>query len=416
MKNLGSQFYYAFRNLRARKARSLLTMLGIIIGVSGVIIIVSLGAGAQSLVVGQITKLGSNLVGVLPGKSDDSGPPAAVFGVQITTLTLRDVSSMNDKTRVPYVTAIAPFANGAGTVTYGNKSVDTAFTGTTADFPKVQNAPLSYGTFFDQTEGATGANVTVLGWDVYQQLFPNGENPLGKVIKIKNVPLRIVGVMSKQGTVAFQNQDDQIIIPLTIAQKELLGINHLQFVRLKVDTSEHVKATIEDVKTVLREEHKIRRIPDDDDFSVRDLADAVKILTNITNGLQLFLALMAGISLVVGGIGIMNIMLVTVSERTREIGLRKAIGATGAAIRNQFLIESILLTSTGGVIGIGIGSLISYLIAIGARYAGYDWAFIISPTAIILALGVSVLTGVTFGLYPAIKASRLDPIVALRYE
>ncbi len=416
MTKFWSQIYYAFRNLRARKARSLMTMLGIIIGVSGVIIIVSLGAGAQSLVVGQITKLGSNMIGVLPGKSDDSGPPAAVFGVQITTLTLRDVQGMSDKARVPYVTAVAPFANGSGTVTYGNRSVDTSFTGTTADFPRVQNAPMSYGTFFDQAEGSTGANVTVLGWDVYQQLFPNGENPLGKVIKIKDVPLRIVGVLSKQGTVAFQNQDDQIIIPLPIAQKELLGINYLQFVRLKVDSTEHVKTSIEDVKTVLREEHKIRKIPDDDDFSVRDLADAVKILTNITNGLQLFLALMAGISLIVGGIGIMNIMLVTVTERTREIGLRKALGATSHAIRNQFLIESILLTSIGGIAGIGIGSAISYLIAFGARYAGYDWAFIISPMAIILALGVSVLTGVTFGLYPALKASKLDPIVALRYE
>lgn len=415
MNNLGKQIYYAFRNLRARKGRSLMTMLGIIIGVSGVIIIVSLGAGAQSLVLGQITKLGSNIIGILPGKSDESGPPAAVFGVEITTLSLRDVQAMNNKARVPNAVAIAPFANGGGTVTYGNKSVDTSYTGTTADYPNVQNVPLAFGTFFDQSDGATGANVTVLGWDVYEQLFPDGENPLGKVVKIKQVPLRVVGVMSKQGTVAFQNQDDQIVIPLAIAQKQLLGINHLQFIRVKVDTTEHVKSTMEDIKVVLREEHKIRN-ESDDDFSVRDLADAVKILTNITNGLQLFLALMAGISLIVGGIGIMNIMLVTVSERTREIGLRKAIGATPQAIRNQFLIEAILLTSIGGLAGIIAGSAISYAIALGARYAGYDWAFIISPTAIILALGVSVLTGVTFGLYPAIKASKLDPIVALRYE
>jgi putative ABC transport system permease protein len=393
-----------------------MTMLGIIIGVVGVIIIVSLGAGAQSLVLGQITKLGSNLIGVLPGKSNDSGPPAAVFGIAIKTLTLRDVQALRDKARVPFATAVAPFANGSGTVTYGNHSVDTSYTGTTADFPLVQNVPFAYGTFFDQSEGSTGANVTVLGWDVYDQLFPNGENPLGKVVKIKEVPLRIVGVMSKQGTVAFQNQDDQIVIPLAIAQNELLGINYLQFIRLKVDITDHVVSTMEDVKTVLREEHKIRRVPDDDDFSVRNLADAVKVLTNITNGLQLFLALMAGISLVVGGIGIMNIMLVTVSERTREIGLRKAIGATPYAIRTQFLIEAILLTTVGGIIGILSGAAISYLVALGARYAGYDWAFIISPTALILAFGISVLTGVTFGLYPAIKASKLDPIVALRYE
>jgi putative ABC transport system permease protein len=232
---------------------------------------------------------------------------------------------------------------------------------------------------------------------------------------MSQVPFRIVGVMSKQGTVAFQNQDDQIVIPLAIAQHQILGINYLQFIRVKVDTAAHVKTTITDVQNVLRQEHHIQNASDDD-FSVRDLADAIKILTNITNALQLFLALMAGVSLVVGGIGIMNIMLVTVTERTREIGLRKAIGATPKAIRNQFLIEAILLTSVGGILGIGIGSLISYAIAFGARYAGYDWAFLISPTAILLALGVSVATGVTFGLYPAIKASKLDPIVALRYE
>jgi putative ABC transport system permease protein len=200
-----------------------------------------------------------------------------------------------------------------------------------------------------------------------------------------------------------------------IAQKQLLGIKHVQFIRAKVDGPDFLKSTMNDIDQVLRERHHIKT-EEEIDFSVRDLADAIKLVTGITDALRLFLVLMAAIALVVGGIGIMNIMLVTVAERTREIGLRKAIGATRIQIRNQFLSEAIVLTLVGGLLGIIFGVFISYIIALGARFAGYDWAFIISPVAIILAVGVSVLTGVIFGIYPAIKASKLDPIVALRYE
>jgi putative ABC transport system permease protein len=230
-----------------------------------------------------------------------------------------------------------------------------------------------------------------------------------------SIPFRVIGVQKKMGTVAFQNQDDQVFIPFKIGQRQLLGIDYLQFIRIKVDESINIKSTMEDVRRVLRENHNITD-SSNDDFSVRDLADALKILTSITDTMSIFLSLMAGISLVVGGIGIMNIMLVNVSERTREIGLRKAIGATRKNIRNQFLFESIVLTLSGGVIGIILGILFSYLIALVARFMDYDWAFVISPSAIILALFVSVLTGVIFGLYPAMKAAKLDPIDALRYE
>lgn len=414
MKGFLSQLAYIIRGLLSRKGRSFLTILGIIIGVAGVIIIVSLGTGAQALVVGQITKLGTNLVNVLPGKSNESGPPAAVFGVTVTTLGVRDVDALSDTGRVPHATNITPVVQGNVTAVYDRENVDTKVTGVYGNYPDIENAPVNEGRFFTMEESDTGANVAVIGASARTLLF--GDSPaVGQVIKIKNVPFRVIGVQAKLGSVFFQDLDDQILVPFTIAQRQIIGISYVQNILIKVDAAPNVKTTISDVQATLRQEHKIKSA-DQDDFSVRDLADAIKILTSITDVLKMFLSLMAGISLLVGGIGIMNIMLVTVSERTREIGLRKALGATSKNIRRQFLAESVLLTVSGGLIGVIAGTIVSFLIALGAKYAGYDWKFGVSLAAILLAVGVSVAIGVTFGLYPANKASKLDPIDALRYE
>jgi putative ABC transport system permease protein len=411
------------KNLLSRKARSFLTILGIMIGVAGVIIIISLGAGAQALVLGQITKLGTNLLAIMPGKSDETGPPTAVYGIQIKTLVMEDINAIKNKNRVPHAEEITPSVQGKTTLTAGDEAVDTNFTAVLGSYPRIQSADMEEGVFFSDEEGEAGANVVVLGYDVAEQLFPNG-GALNSVVKIESenngivvskIPLRVIGVQKKLGTVGFQNQDDQVFIPFIIGQRQVLGIDYLQAIIVKVDTSQNIDSTIVDIEQVLREQHRIK-IESDDDFSVRNLADAIKILTSITDALRMFLSLMAGIALVVGGIGIMNIMLVTVSERTREIGLRKALGATSRQIRNQFLIEAVVLTSAGGLVGIIVGILISYMIAFGAQYAGYDWNFIISPFAILLAVFVSTMTGIIFGLFPALKAAKLDPIDALRYE
>ena len=412
------------RNLLARKGRSFLTMLGIVIGIAGVIIIISLGAGAQAMIIGQITKLGSDLLNVHPGKSNEKGPPAQVFGIVITTLINRDAESIRNSGMVPHAKAVSGIVMGTVSVTWHNKNIDTNFMGAEYTLPEIINISLKSGQFFNRQEGEGGTNVVVLGATVAEELFSDsGINPVGQVVKVRSasqteaggIPLRVVGLLEKQGSSLFMNMDDQIYMPLPIAQKQLLGINYLRSINIKVDSPENIDRTIEDVTNLLKQQHRIKS-EEDMDFTVRSMTDAINILSTVTNALRLFLTAMAAISLIVGGIGILNIMLATVAERTREIGLRKAVGATNGFIMRQFLLEAGALTFLGGVVGIIIGVIISFLISLLMRYLGFDWAFVVSLWSLFLAVGVSILTGVIFGLYPALKASRLDPIEALRYE
>lgn len=422
--NFISTIKLVIRTLLARKGRAFLTILGIVIGVAGVIIIIALGAGAQSLVLGQVTKLGSNLLNVMPGKSNEKGPPAQVFGIVVTTLTKDDADAMRDKSRVPHAAAVSAWVQGTATVVWQNRNIDTNFFAAEYTYPLGVDIPMEQGRFFEQREEQGNANVAVLGQAVYKQLFEeSGIDPIGQVVKVSNantkdaggIPLRVVGVIKERGSAFFQNQDDQIYLPLAIGQKQLLGISHIQSIGIKVDLAENVELTRGQIKELLRERHRIKREADED-FTVRNAADALEILSSITNALRLFLTAMAAIALLVGGIGILNIMLVTVAERTREIGLRKAVGAKTSAIRNQFLLEASVLTMLGGATGIILGVVLSFLIFKLMVFLGYDWAFVISAQSILLAVAVSVLTGVIFGLYPAFKASKLNPIDALRYE
>ncbi len=413
-----------FRTLLARKGRSFLTILGIVIGVAGVIVIISLGAGAQSLILGQVTKLGANLLSVQPGGGSNQGPPSTVFGITTTTLVNNDTSSLRDTSQVPHAVAVNAMVRGSASVTWQNKEVDTNFIGTDSNYPNVVDFTMHEGQFFNQQQDQGSASVVVLGSTVATELFgQSGVDPVGQVIKVRNatqtkaggIPLRVIGVITSRGSSFFQDNDDQIFLPLAIGQQQILGIHYLQAVNIRVDSANNLKQTTDDITRILKQNHHI--LADKDiDFTVYSTADAISILSTITNALRLFLTAMAAIALVVGGIGILNIMLATVAERTREIGLRKAVGATNGAVMRQFLLEAGVLTFLGGIIGIIIGTVISYLISLVMKYLGYDWAFVISIISVLLAIGVSILTGVIFGLYPALKASKLNPIEALRYE
>ena len=395
------------------KIRSFLTMLGIIIGVMAVVVIMSVGAGAQSLILNQIKGLGSNLVGVLPGKSDDKGPPAMVFGILITTLTNDDGRALMNAGN-SHLVAETAYVRGAATARSNELSDDTTFVGVNASFPRVESISVSEGSFFSDEDERSANRVAVLGSEAAQNLFPNG-NAVGQFIKLKQSSFQVVGVLAKRGTTAFQNQDDQIFVPLSTAQKILLGINYVNFIRVKVDSADNVDDAVNFIREIIRSRHQITN-PDNDDFSVRSSNQGLDVLTSVTNVLRFFLAAIAALSLVVGGIGIMNIMLAAVEERTREIGLRKAVGATVKNITVQFLVETTMITFIGGVIGIILGVILSVIVASIATSQGYQWDLVIAPSSIILGCLVSISIGLIFGLSPARRASQLSPIETLRYE
>ena len=412
--NMTTLIKASLKVLRINKKRTFLTMLGIVIGVSAVIVVMSVGAGAKSLVLDQINSAGTNLVAILPGHSDDNGPPATVFGITVTTLKHSDTEAIIKQ--VPEITAATSYVRGSETVHWPNKKSDAMYVGVTSHYPRVEDAQVIEGSFLDESHDKGVNKVAVLGWQVYQDLFgDSGEDAVGQRIKIKRENFRVIGVMEKRGVEGFQNQDALVFIPLETSQKLLLGMNHVSMIRAKVSDESEVDFAMAQTISILRERHKIKD-SQDNDFTIRASTQALDALSSIMGALTFFLSAIAAISLLVGGIGIMNIMLIAVNERIREIGLRKAVGANSSDIKSQFLIEAIILTIAGGVIGIIFGAVISGLIAVIAHYLGYAWDFVVTLTSIILSVGVSTIVGIIFGWYPAQKAASYNPVEALRYE
>jgi putative ABC transport system permease protein len=398
----------------AAKFRSFLTILGIIIGIASVIIVMAIGASAQKLILDQVAGVGSNLIAVLPGASDEKGPPASVIGIVTTTLKQSDLDAILLKKNVPNVVAASGYVSGIATAKYQSNSNQCNFQGVSAEFIDVEKNDLASGRFFTKEENDGLSRVAVLGTTKAKELF-DSQDPIGKMFSLKDVNFTVIGVLAPKGGSSLSNPDELAYIPLLTAQKILLGIDYLNFARIKIDNTDDLARAVADIKYTLRVQHNIKD-SSGDDFSVRDTAQAISTITNITNVLKYFLAGIAAISLLVGGVGIMNIMLISVTQRIREVGLRKAVGARNGDIIAQFLIESVFVTLVGGVIGIIFGVLISLLAAVIINALGYKWEFLISFSSIAVATLVSVTIGLLFGLYPARKASRISPMEALRYE
>ena len=405
----------ATRGLKHAKLRSFLTMLGIVIGIGSVILLMSIGSSAQQLILNQVKSIGSNLIFVIPGasKSGRFSSPASAQGIIIKTLIQSDLDALK---REPSISKVTAEVRGQAKAVYGNNDETITYQGVTADFFPVRNFNVSEGFTFTDSDVQSFNRVAVIGSALAETLF-GARNPLGKVMRVGNISFSIIGILEKKGLGPFGiDQDNIIIIPISVAQKQLLGIDYFNVIDVQANDAYTVDFVKSRVIAILRGGHSITN-PDKDDFTVQTQEDALSILGNITSILQIFLTAVASISLIVGGIGIMNIMYVSVVERTREIGLRKAVGATNMDILQQFLWEAVILTLVGGLVGIFSGSLLTVLVYFGVtRFAGIDWVFSLPFSAVLLAAAVSTVIGVVFGIYPAYRASRLNPTEALRYE
>lgn len=393
-------------SLIANKLRTILTMLGIIIGVSAVIAMVSVGMGVKKNVVDSISRLGSNMLIVMSGSSNRGGIRGGAGSVQ--TLTYDDAKAI--KERVKYVAHVSPTVQGSYQVVYGHENWSTTVTGVIPEYVEIQSLTMKSGIFFGEHDVDVRNRVAVIGTTVATNLFES-VNPVGKKIRIGNAPYTVIGVLQSKGqSTGGQDQDDTVLIPLTTAQERLLGITYIRSVNVQVSSSDKMDEVQANIEKLLRERHRIRK-GTDDDFNVRNLTSLMETMSETTTMITLLLGSIAGISLIVGGIGIMNIMMVSVTERTKEIGIRKAIGATYNSIMLQFLIESTLISILGGIVGIVLGIGLAKAIS---NFGGFTT--VISGLSIVASFGFSLFVGIFFGMLPARKAAKLDPIDALRYE
>ena len=406
--NFGASLLEALDSLSSNKVRTALTMLGIIIGVGAVIAMLAIGAGTEQAIVGEIESIGTNLLFISTNYEDVTNPEP---------LTLQDAEALNDQVFAPSVAAAAPIVQGQAEVTYAGKITTASLMGVTEDYTKIQNVELSEGEFFNSVQVNGIASAVILGANVAEELFGRSDGLVGETVRVSGQPFRVIALLKKEGGSQFGSGDDQIMVPLTTAQARLIPgaiKNEVSMIYVSAITADDVKAAEDEVSLILRDRHNIKLT--EDDFSILSQELFLDMASTVTGVFTVFLGGVAGISLLVGGIGIMNIMLVSVTERTKEIGLRKAVGAKKKDILIQFLIESSLLSLLGGLLGIVLGWLLS--VGVGKIAAASD--FLLNPTitlnAVLLATLFSASVGLFFGIYPATRAARLEPIEALRSE
>lgn len=399
----------ALRAIAANKLRAFLTMLGIIIGVASVITMIAIGEGSKASIQSNISQMGSNMIYINPGA--DRGPGGARQEASaMQTLKIKDYELLAAEAKM--VKSISPMVQSGGQFVYGNHNTPSTLYGVSVGYLDIRQLQVEEGEMFDDEAVRLSAKVCVIGKTVANELFPGGEDPVGKVVRFKSIPFRIVGVLKSKGYNTWgMDQDNLVLAPYSTVMKRILAVTHLSSINASALTEAYTDDAIEEISTILRRSHKLREGIDEDNFTIRSQKEMMEMMNSTANVMTTLLLCVACISLIVGGIGIMNIMFVSVTERTKEIGLRMSVGARGIDILAQFLIEAVLMSITGGLIGVLLGGLITYGITTLAQ-----WPVQIQPWSVMLSFAVCTFTGIFFGWYPAKKAANLDPIEAIRYE
>lgn len=411
--SLSNLFKIALRAIAANKLRSFLTMLGIIIGVASVITMLAIGQGSKQSIRKQIAEMGSNMIMIMPGQDMRGGVRQDASSME--TLKLSDYMALKEQCR--YISAISPVVNSSGQFINGSNNTPSSIYGVNRDYLSIRKLEIEEGEMFTDEDIKSNAKVCVIGKTVSDNLFPNGINPIGKVIRFNSIPFRVIGLLTSKGYNSMgMDQDDLVLAPYSAVMKRILAITYVQSISCSALTEGMTDKATDEITRILRKRHKLKDATennerDEDDFNIRSQEELASMMNSTTDLMTILLACIAGISLIVGGIGIMNIMYVSVTERTREIGLRMSVGARGIDILSQFLIESIMLSVTGGLIGVLLGVGVTCSINIFA-----NWPVLIQPWSVLLSFFVCTATGIFFGWYPAKKAAMLDPIDAIRYE